>query len=426
MSINRRTFLASGAALAAVAAGTRMGFAQSDVSATLKLGDFGDDTQLTAIKHAVARFNQKYPNVKVDISIDPISTGWGDYVTKVLGQFTAGTAADVYGTATETFKTFAERGLWMPLDDYIAANPTFEDIAPNLFKQAEYKGQNFYIPIGWNNIMINYNRDLFAKAGVDGPTDWTWDEFREVAKKLTVKDASGNVSQWGYEVPNQNFFVQPWFFTNGTSILNEDWTASNMTDPKVAESLQFLHDLIHVDGVSPIPGNQTMDNQFMAGQVAMISRGHWIVGPAKQNKLNMDIADVPSKVNGDTVIGYGAYAINKNSQQADLAKALILELTSKETQIEEAQGSGGMPSRKSATEQPAILAFPPHANLYYPTLANARSVPSPGNFQEVEKIFIRYYQAMMADQMSIADGCKQADAELNASFARLKQALGQG
>ncbi len=130
--------------------------------------------------------------------------------------------------------------------------------------------------------MINYNRDLFDKAGVAYPKQgWTWDEFREVAKALTVKDGSGNVTQFGYEVPNQNFFVQPWFFTNGTGVLNADWTASNMLDPKVAESLQFLHDLIHVDGVSPIPGKDTMDNQFMAGQVAMISRGHWIVQSAK-------------------------------------------------------------------------------------------------------------------------------------------------
>ena len=62
--------------------------------------------------------------------------------------------------------------------------------------------------------MINYNRDLFDKAGVAYPKQgWTWEEFREVAKALTVKDSSGNVTQFGYEVPNQNFFVQPWFFT---------------------------------------------------------------------------------------------------------------------------------------------------------------------------------------------------------------------
>ena len=53
-------------------------------------------------------------------------------------------------------------------------------------------------------------------------------------------------------------------------------------------------------------------------------------------------------------------------------------------------------------------------------------MPSPANFQEVEKIFIRYYTAMMSDEMTIADGCKQADQELNDSFARLKQSLGQG
>ena len=81
-----------------------------------------------------------------------------------------------------------------------------------------------------------------------------------------------------------------------------------MLDPKVAETLQFLYDLIHVDGVSPIPGTETMDNQFMAGQVAMISRGQWIVQNAKTNNLNMDIAIPPMKENEATVIGFGGYA----------------------------------------------------------------------------------------------------------------------
>ena len=67
---------------------------------------FGSDAQLTAVKHAVERFNQKYPNVKVEIAIDPISNGWGDYVTHVLPQFNGGNAYDVYGTAIETFRTF--------------------------------------------------------------------------------------------------------------------------------------------------------------------------------------------------------------------------------------------------------------------------------------------------------------------------------
>lgn len=425
LKLSRRSLLLSSAALAA-GAGLGRAFAQSDVTATLKLQGFGGEAQLASINNAIKRFNAKYPNVTVEVEMDAISTGWGDYVTKVLGQFNAGSAADVYGTAIETFQAFSSRGLWLGLNDFVAANTGFSDFAPSLFEQGSYKGEINYVPIGWNNIMINYNRDLFDKAGVAYPANgaWTWDEFREVAKKLTVKDGSGNVTQFGYEVPNQNFFIQPWFFSNGTGVLNDDWTASNMLDPKVAESLQFLYDLIHVDGVSPIPGKDTMDNQFFAGQVAMISRGHWIVENAKANKLNMDIAKVPSKQSDTTVIGFGGYAVNKTTANADLAKALILELTSEETQKEEGEGGGGVPGRKSAASTEAFLSFPPSAALYYETLPHTKAVPSPANFQEVEKIFIRYYTAMMSGETSIADGVKQADAELNDSFARLKQQMG--
>jgi len=418
--LSRRRLLLSSAALAA-GAGMRGAFAQSDQTATLKLQGFGGEAELSAISNAVARFNKKYPNVTVEISMDPISNGWGDYVTRVISEFNAGSAADVYGTAIETFQAFSSRGLWLGLNDLVAANSGFSDFAPSLFEQGSYKGEIHYIPISWNNIMINYNRDLFDKAGVAYPKQgWTWDEFREVAKALTVKDSADNVSQFGYEVPNQNFFVQPWFFSNGTGVLTDDWAASNMLDPKVAESLQFLHDLIHVDRVSPIPGKETMDNQFMAGQVAMISRGHWIVQSAKTNKVNMDVAIPPSKESDTTVIGFGGYAISRSTPQPELAKALVLELTSEETQKEEGEGGGGVPGRKSAAETEAFLSFPPSAALYYQTLPHTKAVPSPANFQEVEKIFIRYYTAMMAGEISIADGCKQADAELNESFARLK------
>jgi len=396
-----------------------------DTSANLRLQTFGTEAQLGAVKHAVARFNEKYPNVKVEIAIDPISNGWGDYVTHVLAQFTAGNAYDVYGTAIETFRTFEARNLFLPLDDYIAKNPSYADFDPALFKYSSYEGKTYFVPIGWNNIMINCNRALFKDAGVEEPKDWTWNQFREIAKKLTKRDANGNVLQYGYEVPNQNFFVQPWFLTNGTSPLNADWTASNMLDPKVAETLQFLHDLIHVDKVSPIPGKDTMDNQFMAGQVAMISRGRWILANVEKAKIDLDISDVPSKVTGNTVIGFGGYAVSKTSKYPEIAKELIGALTSEQTQKEEADLGGSVPGRKSAAETASYLAFPPSAPLYYASLPHTVPVPSPANFQEVEKIFIRNYIAMMADEISIADGVKRTDQELNESFKRLAAQQGK-
>jgi multiple sugar transport system substrate-binding protein len=138
-------------------------------------------------------------------------------------------------------------------------------------------------------------------------------------------------------------------------------------------------------------------------------------------KLDMDIAIPPTKVNDYTVIGFGGYGVSKTSKNPELAKELVGELTSFETQKEEGEAGGGVPGRKSAAETPSFLAYPPSAALYYQTLP----VPSPANFQEVEKIFIRNYIAMMSGEVSIPDGVKRADQELNESFKRLASRQGK-
>jgi len=423
-TLNRRGFMLSTAALAASA--SLVGRAVSADNGTIRILMNGGDADLANTNNAIARFNKKFPNFTVTVDMDPISTGWGDYVTKVLAEFASGSQHDIYGTAIETFQTFASRGIMEPIDDFVAQNPNYSDFAPALFEDCKYQGKTYFVPTSWNNIMIHYNRDHFDKAGIAYPkSGWTWEEFREIAKKLTIKDSSGTVTQWGYEVPNQNFFIQPWLFSNGTGALNDDWTASNMLDPKVAESLQFLHDIIHVDGSAPIPGNDTMDNQYLAGQVSMINRGHWVIPNIRNAKLNSDVAIPPTKVNDYTVVGFGAVGIAKGAQNMDAVQAMVAELTGPEAEADVARSGSSVPGSKAAAELPEYLEFPPSAALFYQTLPHTKAVPSPANFQEVEKIFIRYYTAIMADEMSVADACKQADAELNDSFARLKQSLGQ-
>ena len=155
--------------------------------------------------------------------------------------------------------------------------------------------------------------------------------------------------------------------------------------------------MIHVDGSSPIPGNDTLDNQYVAGQVAMISRGHRVIPNIRNAKLNMDIAIPPTKLNDYTVVGFGTVGIAKGSKNAAV-EAMLAELSGPELEIDVAKAGGSVPGSSCAAELPDFpLAFPPSANLYYQTLPHTKAVPSPANFQEVEKIFIRYYTAMMAD-----------------------------
>ncbi|XAZ20513.1 extracellular solute-binding protein (plasmid) [Sinorhizobium sp. B11] len=156
-------------------------------TATLKMQGFGGDAELSAMTTTpLARFNKKYPNVKVELSVDPISTGLG----RLRHQ----------GLQPVQFRS-AGRCLWhgdRDLPELLVAAASFCHSTISLpqilasrtslrasSSRSSYKGDINYIPIGWNNIMINYNRDLFDKAGIAYPKDgkWTWDEFRDVAPR---------------------------------------------------------------------------------------------------------------------------------------------------------------------------------------------------------------------------------------------------
>ena len=73
----------------------------------------------------------------------------------------------------------------------------------------------------------------------------------------------------------------------GASVLNEDWTASNMKDPAVREVLQYLYDLVHVYGYAPVREENTDDSAlFCSGRVASIFTGTYILSSFEANNFD--------------------------------------------------------------------------------------------------------------------------------------------
>jgi multiple sugar transport system substrate-binding protein len=152
-----------------------------------------------------------------------------------------------------------------------------DDVDPALNAPFKIDGKTYYIPHSWNNMVIYYNTKMFKDAGIDPPKpDWSWDDFLGIAKKLTT--GSGADQVFGFGIPNFNFGLQPWLLTSGTTQLNADWTDSNLNDPKVVESITFVHDLVHVHKVSPAVEGSNNDQLFAAGKMAM---GGWAIGRSR-------------------------------------------------------------------------------------------------------------------------------------------------
>jgi ABC-type glycerol-3-phosphate transport system substrate-binding protein len=78
-----------------------------------------------------------------------------------------------------------------------AAKESLSDTDPALVKSVTVDDKFYLLPVAWNNMMIYYNTRVFEEAGIPRPSnDWTWEDFLEVAKKLT--SGSGPKKRFGF------------------------------------------------------------------------------------------------------------------------------------------------------------------------------------------------------------------------------------
>ena len=67
-------------------------------------------------------------------------------------------------------------------------------------------GKTYGIPFQRSTPVLYWNKEAFKDAGLDpNKAPATWDEMVSFGKKLTKKDASGNVTQWGLRIPPRAF-----------------------------------------------------------------------------------------------------------------------------------------------------------------------------------------------------------------------------
>ncbi len=267
-----------GAALAGLnLAGAQSEVPAADTKAKLTIFNFGGEAQQKVYTDAIGRFNQRYPNVQVEDIYTPFPEGWGQFITFLKTRVAGGQPVDIIAMAIEGAQATISQNLLLPIDDLIASDPEaqtmLEDVHPALHNALKgFDGTTYYLTREWNNMCIHYNTALFEQAGLEPPApDWTWEQFLETAKTLTTGEGDSKV--FGFAIPYFNFGMAPWFHSNGTSTLTADWSDSNLNDPKVLESVKFIHSLIHEHGVSPTVQGTDGGALFTAGRAAMSGAG---------------------------------------------------------------------------------------------------------------------------------------------------------
>jgi multiple sugar transport system substrate-binding protein len=375
------------AAAALAACSKKEGAAELD-AATVSFVFNGSADQTASWDSLFQGFKTKFPQIDFKANAIP-SDSWAAFADAVAVQLAGGAKYDVLNLATEGALLFADKGVVLPLDDLIARDQAEMDAAladthPRLVefgkKYGPPDGKTYYIPSGGMNCMAAWvNKDVFAKAGLELPTDdWTWDDF--LAAGRTIKKKTG---AFMFPVTAEYFVgIMPWLTTNGASTMNEDWTEATCDTPQAIEAAAFARQLV-VEKLSPPPGG-TYDRFELGikGDLAVFGGGRWpVLAVRAANAVDKyEIYDFPHKgANRGSPVGWAAFPIMNSSPNIDASWEFVKYISSFEGASVFAKAGGtASPCLKSVAESEDYLADSPvGTDKLYKALDYATAIPSP-------------------------------------------------
>jgi sn-glycerol 3-phosphate transport system substrate-binding protein len=314
-------------ALAACAASFALAAAAQEITFYYPVAVGGPITKI--VDQMAADFEKENPGIKVK----PVYTGtYQESIVKALTADKAGTPPTIAILLSTDMFTLID-------EDAIVA---FEDIAPSADDKAWIKsffpafmansqtgGKTWGIPFQRSTIVLYWNKELFKEAGLDpNHAPETWKQMLEYAQKLTKHDASGNITQYGVQIPSSGFPY--WLFQglttpNGVELMNPAGNETYFDKPAVIEALAFWVDLGRKHKVMPAGVVEwgTTPKDFFEKKIAMMWTTTGNLTNVKNNaKFDFGVAMLPANKRRGSPTGGGNFYVFKKAPKVEQAAAV--------------------------------------------------------------------------------------------------------
>jgi sn-glycerol 3-phosphate transport system substrate-binding protein len=319
-------------------------------------------------------FEKENPGIKVH----PIYSGtYQDSITKALTAVKSNDAPAMSVLLSTDMYTLIDEDAIVPWDPLIK---TAEDRAwlqgfyPAFMENSQTGGKTWGIPFQRSTIVLYYNKEMFKDAGLDpNHAPETWKEMAEYAQKLTKRDASGKVTQWGVQIPASGFPY--WLFQgltteNDVQLMNAAGTETYYDKPAVIEAVQYWVDLTskykaHPEGIVEWG---TTPKDFFERKVAMMWTTTGNLTNVRSNaKFDFGVAMLPANKRRGSPTGGGNFYLFKQTKPEQQAAAFkfVKWITSPARAAQWGIDTGYVAVRPDAWETPEmkkyVAEFPPAA-----------------------------------------------------------------
>ena len=376
----------------------------------------------TAYENLIKEFEKENPDIKVNGVLVPQS-----YIERKLILSIAGEVPpDVVRFYAHLGGNMMSKNALLPLDDFIKKdNFDIEDFYPASVKQNVYENKIYGMPWVLSPNALFYNKKLLKKAGFSNPPK-THAELLDCAKKLTKKDAQGNITNLGYSDflynPN-NFALYLW--QEGGELVNPETKKASFNTPEGKKALNFMINFIKKEAgetkniqnfASAFKGN--VNDPFGKEVLAMKVDQPYKIAIYKKNFPDLDfgVTAVPySKEKACEIVG-NSLIIPRTSKHKEAAWKFIKFATSKEQMTNVCYAGGRIPARKSACMDDKFYKDPIYKG-FIDQLDYGKSIPIVPGWNEANDALAREMEKFLTKGQSATDTLNNGEKVVNEIIA---------
>jgi len=387
---------------------------------TLTFWHYWDGVNGSKLEGLVSRFNKENP----DIIVKSVFVPGSDLLSKLQTAILSGRNPDIAISDIIGVPLIVQTGKIVNLTPLITRDKyPLEDFYERQLVYGK-KGDALYsLPVSTSNLGLFWNKELFAKAGLDpNMPPKAWKELVKYGK--IIKEKTG---KWGYELFTQGGEGTTWqwqvfLWEAGGDFLDPstNYRTAVFNSEAGVKALQFWVDLVNKYKISPI----APWGLFGRGEAAMVMDGSWMVQffPMQVN-FELGAAPFPVPENGRPATNMGGeqiFIFKTNREKQEAAWKFVKWFTSTPIQVEWDKATGFIPVKASVANNKSYISYVKNTRRlllpFVESQKNAFARPPVKEYPQISDIISRaIVQALYVSQdpkILLDNAAKQVDALL--------------
>lgn len=303
---------------------------------------FETDAQKEMMQVLIDGFNASQDEFTASHTYVPFS----DYEKQLTLGIASGQLPDLVILDGCSMASFIELQLFGDISD---ADINWDEYIAGPLDSTMKDGKHYGIPFATNCTALYYNKDMFDAAGLAYPDEnTTWEQFREMANALT-KDGVIGFGNAAVNTDEGTFQCLQWLYTAGGSYLDIE---------SGVDAYTLMQEMVAEGSWSKECVNWTqsdVNNNFMAGNIAMQQNGPWQVPGIEANApdLNYGVTVLPKK---DAEAGQATSILGGenmgvvNKEDMSGAKAFLEYYNQTDVMVEAMKLYGSYPAKTEAAK----------------------------------------------------------------------------